>query len=133
MGRAVGDDCEGRLGRKVGRSEGRKVGKSESRKVGRWGNEKRRRLVAVLDTSVCEVTRRAEGAGGAPESTVSSEEDRRLEMEDREEILDPTSLVELRRTSFECWIWVSHEGAKTRRREDGGDLNFSISDCGNFF
>jgi len=31
--------------------------------------EKRRRLVAVLDTSACEVARRAEGAGGAPEST----------------------------------------------------------------
>jgi hypothetical protein len=36
---------------------------------GRWEMEKRRRLVAVLDTSACEVARRAEGAGGAPEST----------------------------------------------------------------
>jgi hypothetical protein len=36
---------------------------------GRWKMEKRRRLVAVLDTSGYEVAHRAEGAGGAPEST----------------------------------------------------------------
>jgi hypothetical protein len=33
--------------------------------------EKRRRLVAVLDTSACEVARRAEGAGGATESMLN--------------------------------------------------------------
>ena len=56
------------------------------------------------------MARRAEGAGGAPESTW-----------ERGKNFDPTSLVELRRTSFGCWIGVSHEGAKSRRREDGGE------------
>jgi hypothetical protein len=54
-------------------------------------------------------------------------------MEDREEILDPTSLVELRRTSFECWIWVSHEGVKTRRREDGGCVWISVFQTAGIF
>jgi hypothetical protein len=78
--------------------------------------EKRRRLVAVLDTSACEVARRAEGAGGATESTwemVSHEGTKTRRMGDEEEILDVEKrrrLVAVLDTSKARWP----EGPKAR-------------------
>ncbi|MFM2298197.1 MAG: hypothetical protein RL117_1904 [Verrucomicrobiota bacterium] len=48
MGRAVGDDCEGRLGLKVGKSEDGRWKMEDGRwkmEDGGWGNEKRALLV----------------------------------------------------------------------------------------